>query len=312
MPGAAIGDDDGHAVALATRGRRRSPAPRPRPQAVCAVDGVPRIDDQVDQRDPQPLGVGRRPAAARGRVPGATAGARRDLRGGGRLAAQRVEVRRRQLEPDRPGEVEHLVDDAVQPRDLVVDVGDRFARGASARGPAGAACGAPLLMIISGLRTLVGDDRGQAAERRQPLLLRHLALEPRDRVGQRVERRRQQPRVFVVPAAAARSTIFRVRSPVAATSRITSVMAASGRVMVRATAKLRSVASRTATSAVTASSVVDRPQQAQLFGARPEDQRDGPGARFDGSSPADERQRERDVLTGRQRDVRGPSPRRCA
>ena len=48
----------------------------------------------------------------------------------------------------------------------------------------------------------VRDDGRQAAERRQPLLLRHLALEPRDRVRQRVEGRRQQLRVFVVPAAA--------------------------------------------------------------------------------------------------------------
>ena len=48
------------------------------------------------------------------------------------------------------------------------------------------------------------------------------------------------------------SAILRVRSPVAATSRITSVIAASGRVIVRATAKLSSVASRTATTAVTA------------------------------------------------------------
>ena len=37
---------------------------------------------------------------------------------------------------------------------------------------------------------------------REPLLLRHLALEPRDRIGQRVERRRQQPGVVVVPAVA--------------------------------------------------------------------------------------------------------------
>ena len=50
-----------------------------------------------------------------------------------------------------------------------------------------------------------------------------------------------------------RSAILRVRSPVAATSRITSVMAASGRVMVRATAKLSSVARITATTAVTPS-----------------------------------------------------------
>ena len=52
-----------------------------------------------------------------------------------------------------------------------------------------------------------------------------------------------------------RRTIFLVRSPVAATSRMTLVMAARGRVMVRATAKLRSVASPTATMAVTATSV---------------------------------------------------------
>ena len=48
----------------------------------------------------------------------------------------------------------------------------------------------------------------------------------------------------------------------AATSRITSVMAASGRVMVRATAKLRSVASMTtATTAVHGQPGVDRPQE---------------------------------------------------
>ena len=48
---------------------------------------------------------------------------------------------------------------------------------------------------------LVRDDRRHAAERRQPLALRRLALKARDRVGQRVEGRRQQPRVFVLPAA---------------------------------------------------------------------------------------------------------------
>ena len=52
-----------------------------------------------------------------------------------------------------------------------------------------------------------------------------------------------------------RSTILRVRSPVAETSRITAVMVASGRVIVRATAKLRTVARNTATTAVTPSSV---------------------------------------------------------
>ena len=48
-----------------------------------------------------------------------------------------------------------------------------------------------------------------------------------------------------------RSVIFRVRSPVTATSRMTSVMAASGRAIVRATVKLSTVASSTARTAVT-------------------------------------------------------------
>ncbi len=52
-----------------------------------------------------------------------------------------------------------------------------------------------------------------------------------------------------------RRTIFFVRSPVAATSRMMSVIVASGRVIVRATAKLRSMASPAATTAVIASSV---------------------------------------------------------
>ena len=48
-----------------------------------------------------------------------------------------------------------------------------------------------------------------------------------------------------------RSAILRVRSPVAATSRITSVIAASGRAIVRATPKLSTVARSTARIAVT-------------------------------------------------------------
>ena len=50
-----------------------------------------------------------------------------------------------------------------------------------------------------------------------------------------------------------RSAIFRVRSPVAETSRITPVIAASGRAIVRATAKLSAVATTTANTAVSSS-----------------------------------------------------------
>ena len=42
------------------------------------------------------------------------------------IRAQRVDVGRRVVEPDRPREVEHVVDDAVEPRDLFVDVGQRL------------------------------------------------------------------------------------------------------------------------------------------------------------------------------------------
>ena len=70
-----------------------------------------------------------------------------------------------------------------------------------------------------------------------------------------------------------RRTIFLVRSPVAATSRMMPVIVASGRVIVRATAKLRSMASAAATIAVIASSVRIARRNPQLLGARAEDQR---------------------------------------
>ena len=130
---------------------------------------------------------------------------------------------------------------------------------------------------------LVRDDRRQAAERRQPFLLRHLALEPRDRIGQRVERRRQQPRVLVVPARPPRSTILRVRSPVAATSRITPVIVgerpgdgARDREAEKRREQHRDDRGHRQLG-------VDRAEEAQVLGPRPEDQRDRPGAR---QSPA--------------------------
>ena len=53
---------------------------------------------------------------------------------GRRLAAQRVQIGRGQLVPDGPRKVEHFVDDAVEARHFLVDVGNRFAerRGAGA------------------------------------------------------------------------------------------------------------------------------------------------------------------------------------
>ena len=112
---------------------------------------VPRVHDHVHQRDAQPFGVGRqqwrRPDRAR-QPPRADRGLRR----GRRFAAERVEVGRRQLEANRAREIEHFVDDPVQPRHFFVDVGDGLAqRPASASGWR-SVCSAAL-MIISGLRT---------------------------------------------------------------------------------------------------------------------------------------------------------------
>jgi hypothetical protein len=50
------------------------------------------------------------------------------LRGGRRVPAQAVDIGRGELETDRSGEVEHLVDDAVEPDHFAVDIRDRFAQ----------------------------------------------------------------------------------------------------------------------------------------------------------------------------------------
>ena len=121
---------------------------------------------------------------------------------GGRLA-QRVDVGVRQVEADRTREIEHLVDDAIQAFDLAVDIGGRFADVGGGCARRASACRSAPLMIISGLRTLVRDDRRHAAERRQPLALRRFALKARDRIDERIEGRRQQASIFVVPAARA-------------------------------------------------------------------------------------------------------------
>ena len=82
--------------------------------------------------------------AERGSRSSVDAGARAGrLRGGRRLAAERVEVGRRELEPDRPREVEHLVDDPVQPRRPRSSMSATASRSAvGARRPAAAACAA--------------------------------------------------------------------------------------------------------------------------------------------------------------------------
>ena len=134
--GAAIGD----------RRMATPPSVETRRQATLCASSAPhriaRVHDQIDEGDAQALGVG---ANRRDRLIelhidlGAGAGLRRR----GRFAAQRIDVGRRQLEANRPREVEHVVHDPVQTNHLAVDVGGRLAHRGGADIRAAAACAAP-------------------------------------------------------------------------------------------------------------------------------------------------------------------------
>jgi hypothetical protein len=100
---------------------------------------------------------------------------------------------------NRPGEIEHVVDNPVQPGDFLVDIGDRFLDHRRRS----------LFVTQRVQRRLddhqrishfVSDDRGQTAERGEPLLLRHLPLKTSDRIGQRVERGAEQTCILIVPS----------------------------------------------------------------------------------------------------------------
>ncbi len=114
------------------------------------------------------------------------------------VGADLAQVGGRQVEADRLGEVEHVRDDAVQARDFLVD-----ARGDLGDFGGGVAMERPQVALDDHQRiaNLVRDDGGEPAERRQALALGGLALEALQRSGELAERRRQQARVFVVPAA---------------------------------------------------------------------------------------------------------------
>ena len=86
-------------------------------------DGVPGVRQDIDQRQPQPLGVGDDRAQGRVEIPRHRQ-RRIHAHRLGRIVAERVEIGGRHVELDRPGEVEHLGHDPVEPGDLLVDVGD--------------------------------------------------------------------------------------------------------------------------------------------------------------------------------------------
>jgi hypothetical protein len=163
-----------------------------------SAQAVAGVRDQVHERRAQALAVGHdargfgiepQPAGQRGGAfePG--------LR---RLAHERGQVHRRRLDPQRPREVEHVAHHAVEPRDLGVDVGGGLAH---LLGPGGLAPQRAQRALDDHERIadLVRDDGGEPAEGREPLAQRRLALEARDRVGERAEAARHEPRVLVVP-----------------------------------------------------------------------------------------------------------------
>ena len=181
-PAAAVGHDNRHAVrrrarrqedlrldrrtglrsadlAAVARGRRQA-------SATCAVDRLARVHDQIDQREAQPLGIGRHRRQRRVEIDG-TARAGPGGRRRRRFAADGVEIRLRQLEANRPGEVEHIVHDPIEacrpprrcppplPATRRADVG--LPQGVQRR-----------LDDHQRVPHFVRDDRRQAAERRQP------------------------------------------------------------------------------------------------------------------------------------------------
>ena len=113
-----------HALAVEpARSRSRMGASRLAPSAPARLDRLDGVAQDVDQDLAQPLGSvvdfgnvrievqTARPAWCRPAAAARTASRR-----------QRVDVGRRELELDRPGEIEDLGDDPVQARDLLVDV----------------------------------------------------------------------------------------------------------------------------------------------------------------------------------------------
>ena len=152
-----------------------------------------------------------------------------------RIGAHRVDIGRSVIESDWPGEVQHVVDDAVEARDLFVDVGQGL-RDSARLTPSRDSVRSDALMIISGFRIscAITVDRRPSADSRSRC------------AASRWKRAIESVSVLNVAASsfassssqlAARPTeIFRVRSPVADISRITSVIVATGRVIVRATA----------------------------------------------------------------------------
>ena len=129
-----------------------------------------RVDQHVHESNAQPFGVG-----CDGRRDGIEIHVHHRARPGRlgcrrRLPAQRVQIGRCDVETDRPREIEHVVDDAVETFDFFVDVVHRLAHGALG----------DVLLPERVQRSLddhqriphfVRDHRRQTSEREQPFAL---------------------------------------------------------------------------------------------------------------------------------------------
>ena len=202
MPGAAVVDLDapaalsGGPVATSIGG---VPARRRRGRA---THGLLRVRQDVDEHRAQPLARRSRSAplpAAASSVTGTSSGSACAACAASRQISTRSAGA--SSNANRPREVEHAGDDAVEPRDFLVDArrdvsttsGDECLPQTAHRG----------LDDHQRVADLVRDDRREPAERRQPLALRGLALEPVERGS--VSCRNvvaSSARVLVVPRAA--------------------------------------------------------------------------------------------------------------
>ena len=186
--------------------------------------------------------------------------------------------------------------------DLLVDVGHGLAQ----RG--GADLGLPQrvqgrLDDHQGIPHLVRDHGREPAERREPLLLRNLALEARDRIGQRVEGRGQQARILVVPPVPARQDDLARQIPGGGDF---AHRVGDGRQGARDRAGYREAeeqGEQGGDEGRHGQLAAERSEEPQLLGPRAQDQGDRPAAGRPRRGARGQRQRERDVLLGPERHV---------
>ena len=183
---------DGPAAAVGPRGGQRH-----------RVHRMARIRQQVDKGGPQPFGIGvavggMRVVEVEPHLVARRARPRRRRRGAADLVADRASAR-----SNRIGRAKSSTSLTMRLRRVVSSsMSATASRHSDARGRVPAQDRQRRLDDHQRVTDFVRDDGRQPAERRQPLLLRRLLLEPLDRLRHRVERRGQEPRILVIPGPA--------------------------------------------------------------------------------------------------------------